>query len=289
LGDQLLALAPVGLSSPYTERYSDTMRLYYTNGLPTVVGLDVFTVTQPGVQQLVVSPNQPLILFDLDVSLEWDASYAPIYLDQLEYDLKKASQYLYDFSDGQVALGKLNVYQKADNWGYSHLVIHANNNFRPYAYVNGAVMTETVDLDQPLIIYDTGQLHMGSTWNRYGRPGQSIGDDWPLILAHELSHYLFGMLDVYLGFTEDDFLVTVGSCSGSAMGDVYNPNNTEFIFNDAYWQNQAICGDTLPEQVLTRDEWATIRTWYPWLQEPAQTLSGPGRIPYELTEVTTHD
>ena len=39
----ILALAPVALPAPYTERYSNTLRLYYTNSVPTETGLTAFT------------------------------------------------------------------------------------------------------------------------------------------------------------------------------------------------------------------------------------------------------
>ena len=80
-----------------------------------------------------------------------------------------------------------------------------------------------------------------------GRLGKAPVEDWPIILAHELSHYFFGLLDVYLGF-EDELLVTTGSCQGSTMGDTYNPNNTEFIYDDGYWTNNDFCGQTLPHR-----------------------------------------
>ena len=97
------------------------------------------------------------------------------YLNQLEFDLKKASEHLYDFTDGQVALGEIVVNQDADNWGYAHIVVHANNGLRPYAYIGGIVLTETLDADHNEIFYAPGQVHMGSIWNRYGTPGQSAG------------------------------------------------------------------------------------------------------------------
>jgi hypothetical protein len=150
VGDRLLALAPVPLPSPtYTTYYSDTMHLYYTNvatvtefGVETrISNTNSLSVTELGLLQLAVSPDHPLILFDLDVSLEWDASYDPSYRQQLEFDLKKASQYLYDFTDGQVALGKVTVHQNADDWAAAHVNVYATNRVRPWATQGGVVIT----------------------------------------------------------------------------------------------------------------------------------------------------
>jgi len=293
-GDQLLALAPVPLPPEYTERYGDDMRLYYTNGTPTEDGLETWisssetpTVTQPGVQQLVVSRDHPLLLFDLDVSLEWDAHNEPTYLDQLEFDLKKASKHLYDFTDGQVALGHVTVYQNADNWAFTHVDVHATNRLRPFATIGGMVLTDTIDQGDPDIgYYSIGQVNMGSTWNRYGSPGQSLGEDWPLTLAHELSHFLFFLEDTYLGLDGDDLLIAVDSCTGSAMGDTYAVDNTEFVTPPAWLPK---CEDTLAQKVLHRSEWETIELWYPWLKTPDTSNSGPNVMPFELTTVERRD
>ena len=66
------------------------------------------------------------------------------------------------------------------------------------------MLTPTVDPLTSTLRYGPGQVAIGSTWNRYGRPGQMLSDDWSIILAHELSHYLFFEDDVYLGLLGHD-------------------------------------------------------------------------------------
>src|SRR5262249_38866667 len=78
IGDQLTALAPI--------THTDTYTLYYTNATPTLTGTVAYTVTNSGVQTLTVSAAHPLILFNLKVSLEWDARHDPQFLAQLDYD-----------------------------------------------------------------------------------------------------------------------------------------------------------------------------------------------------------
>jgi len=94
-------------------------------------------VTGPGVQELSVSASNPLILFDLDISLEWDAHKDPAYLEQLQFNLQRASEYLYDFTNGQAAIGSIDVFQNADEWAFSNVVVHTNNRLRPYANQGG--------------------------------------------------------------------------------------------------------------------------------------------------------
>ncbi len=282
-GDQLLALAPITATESYT--------LYYTNGAPNAAGVTAFTVSEGGAQTLAISDAHPLALFNLNISLEWDAHNDGIYLDQLQFNLQRASQYLYDFTNGQVALGNVNVFQNADEWGYSHVVIQANNRLRPFAAQGGIVLTNTLDIEHNTISdtirYAPGQVIMGSTWNRYGSPGQSLGEDWPIVLAHELSHYLLFEDDAYLGMDENGYLVAVDACLGSAMGDLYTGDNTELIFDTGYWDTH--CQDTLAAQTLDRTEWETIQLWYPGLIIPTDTLSGPALMPFDFTTVQVND
>ncbi len=191
IGDRLLALVPISSTTSYT--------MYYTNGLPTPIGVDAFTVDAAGVQTINVSPQYPLTLFNLLVTLEWDATATPSYLEQLEFDLQRASEHLYDFTNGQVALGTIQVVQNGEEWAYANVVVHATNRMRPYATQGGIVERPTTDPQHPDIEYQPGQVHMGANWNRYGIPGQNLGDDWALTLGHELSHYLLFQEDAYLG------------------------------------------------------------------------------------------
>jgi subtilisin-like proprotein convertase family protein len=284
LGDRLLALTPITRTESYT--------LYYTNGTPTPTGLDAYTVSQAGVQTVTVSAAHPLLLFDLDVSLEWDASSDPTYLEQLEFDLKQASEFLYDFTDGQVALGEVTVHQNGDDWLTSDVVIYATNRLRPLAIQGGLVFTPTEDPeDIPVPIqYLPGQVRMGAAWNRYGDPSENARLDWQLALAHELAHYLLFEEDTYLGLTDQNLLVPVDTshpdqgCTGSAMGDVYQDDNSEFL-DTSGWEGD--CLQTLAHRILGRSEWATIQAWYPFLHGSDRTgfNPGPGDMPFALTTV----
>ncbi|MBN1887871.1 MAG: VCBS repeat-containing protein [Thermoflexales bacterium] len=279
VGDQLLALVPI--------TWTDTYTLYYTSGTPTELGMDTHTVSAAGVQTLAVSAEHPLLVFDLSLSLEWDAHSDTSYLEELAYNLQRASEHLYDFTNGQVALGQVDVYQNADEWAYGHVAVRANNRLRPFAAQGGIVLTDTADPQHPDIVYAPGQVTMGAIWNRYGNPGQSLGEDWAIILAHELSHYLLYHDDTYLGLDESGYLKAVTTCVGSAMGDLYDkPNNTEFIAKETDWQ--ARCADTLPEKTLGRNEWETMALWYPALITTTPN-TGPRSMPFDLTTVVLHD
>ncbi len=276
LGDQLIALWPVTQTAKYT--------LYHTSAAPTVTGLDAFTVTQPGVQALTVSADNPLLLFDLDVSLEWDASNDPAFLTQLESNLAKTSAALYDWTNGQVALGKVAVYQAKEHWDKADLRIFASNQIRPIANRGGIVSGTTVlSITGPVftgpITFTQGEIRIGPTWNRYGDP-QPIGDDWPNVLAHELGHYALFLEDTYLGLDKDSgLLIPIETCTGTAMSDPYDDAWSEFHYYDGAWEQD--CGGSLAEM----PEWDIITRAYPALRAPPPGNTGPTAMPFAFTEI----
>ena len=274
-GDQLLALAPISETHAY--------RLYYTNGIPTNQGVAAWTMQNPGTQRITVSPEHPLFLFNLTISLAWDASRDARYMQRLEADLYHTSRHLYDFTNGQMALGTIQIYHNGEQREEADVVIHATNRLRPFTVIGGVVITPTHDPLLPDITYDPGQVHMGAVWNRYGDVGASHEQDWSLVLAHELSHYLFYLDDTYLGIEGDDILIPVDTCP-SAMGDVYNPRHTEFLADPGVWQE--LCGTTLAAHELGRTEWDTLQMWYPDVHVPSVALDGPTIMPFVFTTMS---
>ena len=74
------------------------------------------------------------------------------------------------------------------------------------------------------VIYLPGCVHMGAVWNRFGRNGSNVGEDWPRTLAHELGHYLLFLDDDYAGLDDNGLLVPVDGCPG-AMADHYRDDS----------------------------------------------------------------
>jgi hypothetical protein len=279
-GDTLFALAPV------SETASGAM-LYYTNATPTTSGASGETLTALGVQTLTVSSANPLLVFDLSVSLEWDARNDSGYLAQLESDLERASEIMYDLTNGQVALGQITVYQAKEEWETANVVVYASNSQRPNADIGGvSLSTQSDTLSNTEVItdaYEPGQVRMGATWNRFGLSSGNLGEDWPRALAHELGHYLLFQMDNYLGVS-DAGLLTGTDCAGSAMTDAYN--ESELLIRDE-WVAASECLKTLAQHTTGRADWETITTFYPDLLAPAlaDRNSGPNAIPMALTAV----
>ncbi len=140
LNDRLLALLPILHTAAYD--------VYYTSPVNPSTGLPGYTVAQAGVQTVTVSSDNSLVLFGLDVALEWDASKDTTYLTQLQYDLNRTSELLYGWSNGQAALGRIRIFHHARRqpavngfqpWLNSHIRIYASNAVHPNAIQGGIV------------------------------------------------------------------------------------------------------------------------------------------------------
>lgn len=282
LGDRLVALAPISATESYT--------LYYTNVTPTASGVDPYTVSALGVQTLTVSSANALVLFNLDVSLEWDARNDAPFLAQLEHDIHRASELLYDWSNGQVALGKVTVFHAKQHWQDAHVLIYANNRFRPAATEGGIVtdtLTETISAPitaTSVITYLPGQVAMGPVWNRYGDPGSNLGEDWPRAFAHEVAHFALFLDDNYIGLDNHNLLMPVDTCPG-AMADPYRDDDASGYgeFHPAAGWLPG-CANTLSNRNTGRADWHTVGEFYPWLST-AITNAGPTVLPLAVTEV----
>jgi hypothetical protein len=274
--DQLVALLPITATDSYT--------LYYTSATPTPNGLNAYTVGAFGVQTLTVSSADPLILFNLDVSLEWDARADEAFVSQLEFDLLRASEILYDWTNGRAALGQVRIYHDRERWLDAHVRVYSSNRLRPSAAQGGiasAVITDQANSD---IVYGPGQVYMGATWNRYGDAGSSLGEDWPRTLAHELGHYAFFLDDNYLGLDEGGLLIPVEGCPG-AMSDPYRE---DYPYDEFHSQDGWLpaCEWTLSHQNTGRSDWETIATFYHWLSGTAAiTNTGPSMLPLAVTRI----
>ena len=276
--------------------------LYFTSAAPITNGLDSYPVKAGGVQTLTVSSKNPLLLFDLNVALEWNASQDERYQAQLSADLRRASEFLYDWTNGQAALGNVRVYHDArrnvlpdgtNAWNNAHVRIYASNRLRPNADQGGViskVFTETVQIGNEArpISYLPGQVRMGATWNRYSDAmAGDLGDDWPAAFAHELGHYLLFLDDNYLTL-RDNLIVPLSDdgCPG-AMNNPYSKVYSEF-HPELDWKTTD-CKKTLSELNTGRSDWETITHFYPGLNAPTGAFTrkenGPSLLPLAVTQV----
>lgn len=293
IGDHLVALQPISSTVKYD--------LFFTSAAPTSSGLDAANVRTAGVQPLTISPANPLILFKLAVSLEWDARNDQQFLVQLKRDIQRASELLYDWTDGQAALGQVTIYHAKQRWGdvfdsqgkvitpAADIQIYASNRLRPNANQGGISQAERLDPANVNIKYEPGQVRIGATWNRNGASSGTIGEDWPRTLAHELGHYALFLDDNYLGIDAQGQLTTVAGCPG-AMSDPYRDDYSELVPQDTVWATR--CQQTLSQISTKRADWATVAAFYNQsalgfqLQQPASFGKQPGPTALPLTVTT---
>ncbi len=147
-----------------------------------------FRVKNSGPQNLTLSYPQPLILYNLLWSVEWPATRE--YLAMLERAARSANDYLFDASDGQIALGQVQIVDNRLHWNDADVTFRALNGLRPHATIGGI---------------DNGAgfaaIKLGRDWSgtRYV-PGDWDQPDGYRTLIHELGHYAFALLDEYEGF-----------------------------------------------------------------------------------------
>lgn len=266
--------------------------LYQTSGVPRRVQAAEFNRFPNDEMTLPVGPAHPLLLYNLTLSTQWSMLGDVAYQNRLRSHIQKVADYLYDFTDGQVSLADVQVYQNYDSWDEADVRIYASNNLRPHAAIGGVSASDVTDPSIPTVSYYPGYTFMGRTWNRFNVPGEpadlgvDVSNDWPLALAHELGHYLLYLFDTYLAVTPNGEIVETNSCTGSAMGWVYEEANTEFVYDPGHWESA--CGSTLANHTLHRNEWETIRLWYSSLLAPTAVNPGPNTLPATFTEVTIH-
>ncbi|MEM7332825.1 MAG: FG-GAP-like repeat-containing protein [Chloroflexota bacterium] len=259
-----------------------TYIVYNTSAAPSESGLDMHTVPNTlGIIQLRIRSENTLTLYDLDVSLEWDARNDPSYMEQLSADIERASQIVFDLTDGQAAFGDVRIFHDKENWFDADVIIYASNNHRPNANLGGLVQeiaSESVGGQTYDEAYIPGQIRMGSVWNRFGNTNGTLGEDWPRALAHEFGHYAFYLLDNYLGINNNLLIET--NCSGSAMTDAYFYSE---LLTRSEWLGE--CGLTIAEFTTGRTDWETLTNFYPWMTE-ANALDGPSSLPINVTQVS---
>ncbi|PKO22778.1 MAG: hypothetical protein CVU38_07645 [Chloroflexi bacterium HGW-Chloroflexi-1] len=227
-GDELIALAPLSLDAAATS--GRTARAGHDRDLDTGTTVEpwafqVFLTNMPqspffgplppgllgdgapGERRIVVRGDSALILLNLTVSIEWDADQA--YLDDLELGLRRASAFLYDVTDGQMALGRVAIFERGERWVDADIRIAANNQVYPRAAVAG-IDAERSDFD----------VRLGPLWN--GSSARLRGEDGPWsrpagyrTIVHELGHYVLGLFDEYIYYapTASGFSVEDAHCT----------------------------------------------------------------------------
>lgn len=224
----------IALSQQHSEESPESRpryRVYQTNLVWDAEGQysPIGRCSQSG-PELLLQRRYPLVLFDLLVAVEWDAT--PEYLEELKQGWKKASDYLFDLTDGQMAFGNITIFDhslKADHkldGRTADYVIKADNTICPAHWPPDTVEQEHV-------------VSIGPYWTRYGTlPGQWNNDDGFRTLVHEFGHYALGLYDEYLVETNEKKLAEDAYCTEpkGVLNDLAAKRNASHLASAMSWQ-----------------------------------------------------
>jgi len=150
---------------------------------------------------LTVRRDQPLIGFNVMLSVEWDAPQD--YLDDLRAGTLLASDFIYDYTDGQFFWERIAIHDNRVGWSSgTDIRVQLHNQTWPCATVWGITQGNAGD----------NHLYVGRIFRRYA----SLSDSWTdtvawSVLGHEWGHYGFGLWDEYLDAKGNDTWVGCAS------------------------------------------------------------------------------
>ena len=217
VGDTLVAMK-LQHTEPSNKAAHDgwSYRIYTTNIKINDDGtVNTHEIKQSEEQILTVRKTNTLVLYNLVVSVEWDAYRLAderpnipdaTFFKELIPGLRAASGFLYDVTDGQFAFGKITIYDAGRHWDDADLQILVSNQVRPSATVGGITSTDTytyTSSGRQQAVFYPGVMRMGRAWNRIsGRDGRYDEPDAYRTLVHEFAHYALYLYDEYFALNE---------------------------------------------------------------------------------------
>ena len=263
--------------------------VYYTSWSPGTTT----PVQASGVVTL--SQRNPLVLFNVAASLAWQPAEKSAYVAELRTGLAKASAYLYDLTEGQMAFGPVKIDTDGQNWNSADFRFLAANNYRPSAYVGGIVPKNRPYVTQNKVdlLFAPGAVFLGRYWDGEHAWNPSLGV-WSApnayrTLVHEWNHYALFLYDEY---QQSSGLEIYCVCNTLPSG---CPNYTPDLLPSAMsyhytaselWLKPPKSGTacTLTDQwnVHGETDWETLLNWEEiqglsdnWLRMPTDHTAGP--------------
>lgn len=261
VGQDLVVLAPMLTATrPGSYQSLPRHRIYLSslkNGKPQTLKF--------GRQTVEITPDQPLVLIDLLVSVAWDEytqsdianNVTPKFLADLSGAIEKASDVLFDVTDGQFAIGRVIIQDGGRNWIDADIQMLESNNIPATAQVSG-----TLSLDEAIVL--------GREWRAppNSAPWSPENPDGYRTIVHELLHYFAGLYDAYAERKDEhdwnrngdrEEVIVLPLCEtimGYQYDDLYKYTNLWFPNMPASPFN--LCRETEQWRVYKQTEWETL-------------------------------
>lgn len=248
-------------------------RVYRTTMPISDSGKVTFPVISTGNQHVLrISPQNPLVLFHVVVSIEAEVSRR--YVNELLGGLQKASDMLYDATDGAMAFGWVSVWDGREHFEDADIQIYSNNLTWPYAHVGGI----TTNDPQYHLIYkginpSPGSIVLGpyfdGTTSARGAWNKPNGFS---TIVHEFAHYALFLFDEYFYIEESNGSRLASYCFADIKSDMDKPaslmdyqfTTTEFCTHPEHYPEHKDGPPTYHTQKYGSGEtsWATIQGVY---------------------------
>lgn len=251
----------------------------------------------------------PLCLFNLIVALEWHPSQRRLH--QLAWAFRRASDFLYDATDGQMAFGQV-VFGGPEALPYADIQIMASNRFHPRSWTGGF---HEPDKFVPIRV---GR----GVWSK----GRRVSIPWDepegyRVLVHEWGHYALELRDEYLELRQTVLAHTAGNLERHPLALVDAPDEpvhqlghgqpapllgaaadpdggqvvvvpgisltTESIMATLEGTSELtpLINGTSRERRRRTQHWLEERHRFPFLDFDRLPLDGPGALPLPLPDV----
>jgi hypothetical protein len=236
------------------------------------------------IQRPITADEPRLCLFNVLVALEWLPDHA--YMRQLEWAFRRASDFLYDVTDGTMAFGQV-VFGGPELMGAADIQIMASNRLLSRSWVSGLH-----------IEHKYMPIRMGrGVWHRNNHV--SIAWDEPeayRTLIHEWGHYALEQRDAYavpqqltlataagLAQAPDQLLIPARQGETAPFAVIMPHMGVASASVMATTEgNSELLAHTAGSAKHKSDEWDIILRRFPWLNPTAHSLEGPGRMPLPL-------
>ncbi len=293
-------------------------RIYQTSLVVQPDGqMTQYVVIAPGEQILTLRRDQPLVLFNIVVSVEWNAyTFADAnpdvpfdtYLKQLARAFRSASNTLYDVTDGQFAFGSVTIYDDGRHWGDADFQVLVSNQVRPRTAVGGITAGPgpyRYNSPNGSVNFYPGQIRLGRFWQRTsGAAGAWDQPDGFRTIAHEFAHYALYLYDEYY-YLDSNARLRPAHCTSPAIRTNrsvetnaslmdWHYNATELAMaGTSQWTDA--CRDTAQWRVYGESDWETVVGNYDDVEQPARWAfrtpashggnPGPDFIPLNLPSI----